>query len=60
MIYGNPKYHNEHGLCCTDESGDFIKDAAGNLIPADPRSGTPKVETMKCPTCQGKGSVVRR
>jgi len=60
MIYGNPKYHNEHGQCCTDEHGDFIKDAENNLIPADPRTGAPKVETERCPTCKGSGKVVKK
>jgi hypothetical protein len=58
--YGNPRYTNDQGLCVTDESGQLIKDETGQYLPADPKTGAPKVATERCPTCKGSGRVVKR
>ena len=53
MIYGNPRIVPSIGWCCTDENGDFVKDAEGNHVPADSRTGAPKSELPPlCPSCR--------
>jgi len=59
MGYGNPRIVPSIGWCCTDpDTGVLITDEHGQYIPADARTGAPKVAMVKCPTCKGRGKVV--
>ena len=55
------KYSGDQGLCLWSlESQSFVLDSEGRKIPCDAKTGAPRVDMQKCPTCLGTGKVVKR
>ena len=56
------RFHPQYGAALYDvERQCYVIDPETNEpIPADPRTGRAKVQTEPCPTCQGKGRVVKQ